>query len=40
MVVQGPIDDLRSNAMGKNLEELFIALVGGEGHAAVALDWI
>jgi ABC-2 type transport system ATP-binding protein len=40
MVVQGPIDDLRSNAMGKNLEELFISLVGGDAHAAVALDWI
>ena len=40
MVAQGRIEDLRSNAMGKNLEELFISLVGGDAHAAVALDWI
>jgi ABC-2 type transport system ATP-binding protein len=40
MVAQGRIEDLRSNAMGKNLEELFISAVGGDVHAAVALDWI
>jgi ABC-2 type transport system ATP-binding protein len=40
MVAQGTIEDLRSGAAGKSLEELFIDLVGGDAHAAAALDWI
>ena len=40
MVAQGAIDDLRANAAGKGLEELFIELVGGDARAIVALDWI
>ena len=40
MVAQGTIDDLRSGAVGKTLEELFIDLVGGNAHGPVALDWL
>ena len=40
MVAQGAIDELRSGAVGKSLEELFIDLVGGDTPAAVSLDWI
>ena len=40
LVAQGPIDELRRSAEGgRTLEELFIALVGGERRQA-ALDWI
>ena len=41
MVAQGPIEE---SALGRarpgTLEELFIDLVGGGAHRAVALDWI
>lgn len=41
LVAQGRIDELRSGAgVGRTLEELFIELVGGEGRAHHALDWI
>jgi ABC-2 type transport system ATP-binding protein len=40
MVAQGTIEDLRANAAGKTLEELFIELVGGDAQVSVALDWI
>jgi ABC-2 type transport system ATP-binding protein len=41
LVAQGRIDELRSGAgVGRTLEELFIELVGGEGPAHHALDWI
>ena len=41
LVAQGRIDELRSGAgEGRTLEELFIELVGGEGRAPHALDWI
>ena len=40
MVAEGTIDALRSGAVGKSLEELFIELVGGDTLAPVALDWI
>jgi ABC-2 type transport system ATP-binding protein len=40
MVAQGTIGELRSGAVGKSLEELFIGLVGGDAHASVALDWL
>ena len=39
LVAQGRIEDLRAGAHGKGtLEEMFIALVGGERHAE--LDWL
>lgn len=41
LVAQGRIDELRSGAgVGRTLEELFIELVGGEGRAYHALDWL
>jgi ABC-2 type transport system ATP-binding protein len=41
LVAQGPIDELRAGAAGaRNLEELFIGLVGGDARAQAALDWI
>jgi ABC-2 type transport system ATP-binding protein len=40
MVAQGTIDELRSGAVGKSLEELFIDLVGGDTPAPASLDWI
>jgi ABC-2 type transport system ATP-binding protein len=40
MVAQGTIEELRSGAVGKSLEELFIDLVGGDTPATVSLDWI
>src|SRR5215211_6275300 len=40
MVAQGTIGDLRSGAVGKSLEELFIGLVGGDPRATHALDWL
>lgn len=40
MVAQGTIAELRSGAVGKTLEELFIDLVGGGGPTPVTLDWI
>ncbi|MGB2716412.1 MAG: ABC transporter ATP-binding protein [Vicinamibacterales bacterium] len=41
LVAQGRIEELRSGAgVGRTLEELFIELVGGEGRAHHALDWI
>jgi ABC-2 type transport system ATP-binding protein len=40
IVAQGPIDELRSGADGRSLEELFISLVGGDATVTAALDWI
>jgi ABC-2 type transport system ATP-binding protein len=40
IVAQGTIDELRSGAVGKTLEELFIDLVGGGAAAPLTLDWI
>ncbi len=41
LVAQGPIEELRAGAAGtRNLEELFISLVGGDTRASAALDWI
>jgi ABC-2 type transport system ATP-binding protein len=40
IVAQGPIDELRSGADGRSLEEMFIGLVGGDEKATAALDWI
>ena len=40
MVAQGTIAELRSGAVGKSLEELFIELVGGETPPPSGLDWI
>jgi ABC-2 type transport system ATP-binding protein len=40
IVAQGPIDELRSGADGRSLEELFIGLVGGDATVTTALDWI
>jgi ABC-2 type transport system ATP-binding protein len=40
IVAQGPIDELRSGADGRSLEELFISLVGGDATVTTALDWI
>jgi ABC-2 type transport system ATP-binding protein len=41
LVAQGSIDELRAAAGGtQTLEELFIALVGGEARPRAMLDWI
>jgi ABC-2 type transport system ATP-binding protein len=41
LVAQGSIDELRAAAGGtQTLEELFIALVGGEARPQAMLDWI
>jgi ABC-2 type transport system ATP-binding protein len=41
LVAQGTIGDLRAGAAGaRNLEELFIGLVGGDASASASLDWI
>jgi ABC-2 type transport system ATP-binding protein len=41
LIAQGPIDELRSGAgTARNLEELFITLVGGEARPQAALEWL
>ena len=40
MVAQGRIDELRTGAGGRTLEELFIELVGGDARVHAGLDWI
>lgn len=42
MVAQGPVDALRAGATdsGSTLEEIFLELVGADGTAAPALDWL
>jgi ABC-2 type transport system ATP-binding protein len=41
LVAQGPIDALRAGTAGAtSLEELFISLVGADGRAPAALNWI
>ena len=40
LVAQGPIDELRAAAGGRTLEQLFIDLVGADGRAPAALEWL
>lgn len=40
LVAQGPTDELRADAGGRTLEQLFIELVGGDAFEPAALDWL